>query len=234
MSLEITGGAVAQAPSGIDPLKIPAGIDPTAFRSILAAFTTAYRVLGRTPSADEVHSYWPKVSAPGIAEILLAPEFRDALAKRGIELGDTPGLTHVQHLALMAVSDPYDKRSLKQKLEAAGVTTQQYANWQRQPLFVAARRAMASKMWDDGLDDVKTRMFQQAEAGSFQHQEFILETLGEGPKAREAVNAQAIVQGFVSAISRATVGHPEIREAILSEMRSEMAMIQMAQVAAAR
>lgn len=234
MSLEITGGSVAQAPKGIDPIKIPVGMNATAFRSVLAAFTTAYRVLGRLPTAKETWNYWPSITESAVGEILVTPEFREAAEKRGIALGDTPGLTHVQHLALMAVSDPYDKRSLKQKLEAVGATTQQYANWQRKPLWQAARRALASKLWDDGLDDVKARMFQQAEAGSFQHQSFILETLGEGPKARESVNAQAIVQGFVSAISRATIGHPEIRAAILDEMRSEMAMIQMAQVAAAQ
>lgn len=228
MSLEVTAGSVAQEPDGIQPLQIPADVNPVAFRSVLAAYTTAYRAQGRHPSTNEVWAYWPKITEKAVGEILVAPEFRDALAARGIVLGDTPGLSHLQHLVLMAVSDPYDKRSLKQKLDACGATTQQYANWQRQPTFQAARKAMAARLWEDGLDDVRTRMFQQAEAGSFQHQSFIMETLGEGPKGKESADAAAIVQHFVSAISRATMGYPEIRAAIMEEMRLEMTMVQAA------
>lgn len=231
MSLEVTAGSVAQAPAGIEPMKIPAGVDPVAFRSVLAAYSTAYRSFGRHPSASEVHQHWPRITLAAISEMLLYPEFRDALASRGIVLGDTPGLTHVQHLALMALSDPYDKRSLKSKLEACGATTQQYSNWQRQPLWQAARRATAARLFEDSLDDIKTTMVQQAVAGGFQQQQFVMETLGEGPKGRESMNAMEVVQRFVSAISRGTIGHPEIREAILGELRAEMTMLQVAQAA---
>jgi hypothetical protein len=129
----------------------------------------------------------------------------------------------------MALSDPYDKRNLKQKLETVGVTTQQYANWQRNGVFQAARRALVGRVFEDSIEDIKTTMVQQAIGGSFQQQQFVMETLGEGPKAREQASAQQIVQHFLSAIARATNGHPEIRQAIMDEMKVEMTMVQMTQ-----
>lgn len=234
MSLEVRSDGVAQAPRDIEVIKIPEGVNPTAFRSVLAAYTTAYRTLGVAPSVEQVWAYWTKIPTKSVGEIMVTPEFRQALAARGIVLGDTPGLTHVQHLALMMLSDPNDRRTPKQKLEAVGATTQQYASWQRQPTFQAARRAMASRVWEDGVDDLKVGMMQQAAGGSFQHQQFIMETLGEGPKAREQANAQQLVMSMVGAVQKATVGHPEIRAAIMAELQHDLAALRLAQIEAAR
>lgn len=224
MTLEPSTTGVAEAPKAINPLEIPDGVNPMVFRAVLAAFTTGWRVLGRTPTLDETHAYWPKITKVDLGRILVTPEFREACAKRGITLSDTPGLTHTQHLVLMALSDRRDKRSEKAKIEACGATTQQVANWERQPVYQAARRALAARIWEDGLPTLQSVMLDQAAAGSFQQQQYIMDTLGEGPKAREQQSARETVQRLVAAVQRATVGHPDIRRAIMEEMQSEMQM----------
>jgi hypothetical protein len=208
-----------EQPKGITPIAIPDGVDPTVFRSVVAAYTTGWRTKGARPTIPEVRALWPRLSETHLGEIMVTPEFRAAMESRGIDIGDTPGLTHQQHLFLMAYSDPHDRRSQSAKLKAVGANTQQLGNWNRNPVFMRARQALGHRIFEDAVPDIQITMTQQALAGSFNHQNFIMETLGEGPKAREQQSAKEAIQEIVYAIQRATQGNPEMREKIMQEIR---------------
>jgi hypothetical protein len=211
-------------PKGITPIAIPKDVDSTVFRSVVAAYTTAWRTKGARPTTAEVHAAVAEAQSEAyIGEILVTPEFRDAMAGRGIEIGDTPGLTHQQHLYLMAdVGSATTAAARPQKLEAVGASTQQLDE-----LDAAADLRSARKQTIDGTafsrtrsTMIKTVMVQQALGGSFTHQNFIMETMGEGPEgARAAERAGGHPGASSHAIQRAT-GRPARRSARPSCRRS--------------
>src|SRR5690349_16189481 len=112
---------------------IPKGVGPKAFRFVVGAAYTAYIAVKGIPSVDQIYQYSDKtVSKAKISQICLTEEFQDAMRQRGVSwrADDYTGLDPVQQYAVMILTNPvHERKSLKAKLNLAGVSYTQYRAW---------------------------------------------------------------------------------------------------------
>jgi len=216
---QFDGGVAVYLPNG-DTINIatPEGHTDTAFRGTLAAFDTAYRRNGMTPSVDDIHALWPKLPKKTISSIMGTLEFRKALAHRGIQWDPKDGLTMEQHTTLLKLSDPFDRRGLASKLKDLGVPMPRFQAWLKQPLFFSMYNESTKANYEEALPSIRQRLIGNAEAGDQRAIELIYAMTGEwNPQQQHLDDAKTIVLKIVEAIIT-HVKDAKIREAILSDV----------------
>lgn len=196
-------GVLVKDPEGdFQPILAPAGYNPIAFRNTLAAFNTAYRQLGRIPSLDEVHALWPRIHKDTVGELMQTPEFRQALIVRGIEPGEHMGLSALQHAFLLKLGDPFDKRSMAQKLKEFGISSAVYSNWRKYRPFAKALEEQSKALYDEAMPAIRARLVGKAESGDMKAIEMVFDKTGESPKAQELQDVKQVVLTLVQAIQK--------------------------------
>lgn len=213
---------VVQQDGRVRPSPVPSGFDPYVFRDILAAISVYYSRHGVVPTVDEVYKSWSAIPKKTYAKAYGAPELKEALAIRGIDLEPTNGISPEQAAAIQLLSDPTDRRALSTKLRQLGISMAKYQNWMRQPLFseLLAKRAEHNLM--DAIPVALNRLVGNADAGDQRAIEKVLEISGRwNPQQQEINNARQVVLVLVEAVLK-HVSSKEEKNAILAELEGTM------------
>lgn len=199
------------------PLSLPEGANRETFHRVLTAYGTAYRALGKTPTASQVRKVWPQLPTATIAAILRTAEFQDALKLLGTDAGK--GLSHEQQIVVAKMADPFDKRSTKFKLDQLGVPMQRYLAWKKNPTFLAALNQATSSGYTEALPELRNRLLSMAEGGDLKAIELIFKKTGEyDPDAQAVEDARTLVLKVMESVMRNVRSVAE-REAILADVR---------------
>ena len=225
--LEIESGnlTVKDKDGGIHPVPTPKGVSDLAFRNAVAVVVTFYLNNGTLPTVPQMHESWQKIPEATYAKIVVEPEFAEALSYRGIEWHGSSGLTLEQRNVLIALSDPTDRASLGTKLRRLKVPYSVYQAWMRQPHFAEARRQQAEHNMGDAVPMLLDGVVSKAETGDLNAIKLRLEISGRyNPQQQQVQDAKAIVQALAESVVR-HVKDPEVRSAILSDMREQADML---------
>lgn len=150
--------------------------------------------------------------------------FREALLKRGVNLKAFEEGSNVLTFEQLNVANMYfnlhDKRSIREKLEELGVTSQQFHAWMRDPKFSSYLTKRAEKMFA-GADAAAYRSIISAvENGDMNATKLMLEIKGiYSPKLDVNVNLDMIVVRFVEIVQK-HVKDPATLAAIASDIEA--------------
>ena len=213
------GGIEVADPTGkFKQVATPAGFTDVAFRNVVMAFDTAYRVNGVTPTVDGVALLWPSIPKQTISKLMLTQEFKDALAYRGVDWDPENGLTMEQQTTLLKLSDPFDKRALSTKLKELGVPMPRYQAWLKQPLFFEIYNKYSQNSYREALPALRNRLVSNAEAGDHKAIELVFAITNEWNPAQQSLeDARVIIMKIVEAITT-HVKDPDVRKAILTDI----------------
>jgi hypothetical protein len=220
---QVEGGIQVLEPDGrYRPVSTPLGFTDFAFRNAVAAFDTAYRMLGRTPTVKEVQKFWPRIPTATYSAHYLTPEFKQALEYRGIEWEPESGLSLEQSMALLKLTDPTDRRTTNVKLKELGIPMARFQAWMKQKLFAESYRARSEDNLKDAIPMALNRLIGNAEAGDQKALEKILEMTGRwNPNERQVEDARTVVLKVIESVIK-RVTDPEVRRAILGDVQAEV------------
>lgn len=202
---------------------VPDDFSPTAFRHVVAAVDMLYRRNGRLPTIDEVTKEWEGFTRKTVQKAFAAPELREALSIRGIEMSFKAGLTPEQLYAITILQDFTDRRSTKTKLEEVGIPIAKYRAWMRNPAFAGAMTAQAEDNLGDSVQMALNRLIANAESGDMRAIEKLLEMTGRwNPQQQEVQNAKTIVLTFMEILQEELAGDvPRLRR-IMDRVQAKM------------
>lgn len=204
-------------------LRIPKGHSERVFRNVISAAYTAWvGNRGSLPSVDDVHRYYPEVAKRKISAILATDEFAEAIRNRGIPWNNgnyRAGLTATQQFAISIITNPTDKRSLKNKLASAGVTYPQYRAWLKDPLFSRYLNSLTEGMLVDHVGDLHTALMNRALNGDLAAIKYVYELNGRfDPASRQMADVSVLVEKIIEIVMR-NVSDPVVLSKIAGEMR---------------
>lgn len=212
------GISLANAEGKFRQVQTPDGFTDLAFRNVVMAFDTAYRVNGKVPSVDEIHMLWPRIPKATISGILLTDEFKKALEHRGVVWDPENGLTMEQQTTLLKLSNPFDKRSLAVKLKELGVAMPKFQGWLKQPLFFEIYNKYSQNAYKEALPALRNRLISNAEGGDHKAIELVFAITNEWNPAQQSLeDARVVIMKIVEAITT-HVKDPETRKAILTDI----------------
>lgn len=154
-------------------------------------------------------------------------DFRAALNARGVtfanEADSGKALTYAQLQVANMLMNIMDKRSLREKLQAAqlpGVTPAQVGAWMRQPAFQEHLRRRAQVLYDDADVSANMALVKAIDAGDLKAVQLFLEMTGRyTPRSTVDVNIHAVLARVVEIVS-IHVRDPAILEAIAHDMEN--------------
>jgi hypothetical protein len=188
---------------------------------MLTVWTMFWSSEGRVATPLEAHERWPRIPLVTYQKATLELEFQRALELRGIELDPTATLSEIQHLALMKLTDPADRRTERAKLRELGVSWPRYQGWLMNTVFVSEKRKMTERVFGDVQDVALIKLRGNVEAGDQRAIEFALEVTGRYNKNTLAIaDARTVVQLVADAVIKNTSGDAATREAILNDIRA--------------
>lgn len=220
---QVEGGIRVKEKDGrFQRVQTPQGFTDHAFRNAVAAFDTAYRTLGKLPSITEVHRFWPNIPVKTYSALFLTNEFKEALAYRGVSWSDDTGLSMEQSMALLALTDPTDRRTTAVKMRDLGIPMARYQAWLGHPLFMESYRARQEANLKQAIPMVLGKLVGNAEAGDMRAIEKVLEITGRWNPAQQQLED---AKGVIAAVMELVVMHvkdPEERRAILSGVEAQV------------
>jgi hypothetical protein len=111
-----------------------------------------------------------------------------------------------------------DRRSDREKLEAAGVTPQQYAMWRRDNNFLAYLHKRAEQQFGDASDEASQGLLKNVKAGDLSAIKFYYEVTGRyNPRLQVDVNVDSVMNRVVEIIQK-HVRDPQVLMAIADDL----------------
>lgn len=149
------------------------------------------------------------------------PEFRQALVARGVDLTPEASkglLTPTQAILANLLFNIGDKRSVREKCEAVGVSTQQYTAWLRQPGFADYLRKRAESTFASTDFQAYQSLSQLVAEKDIQGIKLFFEMRGiYNPKLQVEINVEQVVVKVVEIITK-HVSDPDTLMAIAGEI----------------
>jgi len=148
-------------------------------------------------------------------------DFRQALLARGVDL--TPDsskglLTPTQAILANLLFNVGDKRSVREKCEAVGISSQQYTAWLRQPAFSDYLRKRAESVFASTDYQAYQSLSQLVAEKDIQGIKLFFEMRGiYNPKLQVEVNVEQVVVKVVEIVTR-HIDDPNVLMAIASEI----------------
>lgn len=208
---------------------VPDDFAPSMFRHIVAAADLLYRKTGRVPDQNEIMSSWEEFDKKTLGKAMASPEFKAALKIRGIEFDEKQGLTAEQLYAIQILQDPSDRRTIKARLEAVGISIGKYRAWMRNPLFASAMNSQAEQNLGDSVNVSINRLIAAADAGEPWAINKVLEMTGRwNPQQQEVQNARTVVLMMMEVI-QSKIQDKVLLESILTEVRGKMTSLTIVQ-----
>lgn len=212
---------VVRAANGdVQPIVVPANFSEITWRRALTVYHQFFDQNGRVPAPREAYALWPSIPEKTYAACAAEDEFIRALELRGISADPTEALTDLQHLTIMKLTDPSDRRTERAKLSQLGVSWPRYQGWLKNPAFVKAKNQKVEEMFADVADVALMRLRGNVEAGEQRAVEFALAASGRYNPANLAIeDARQVILLIVEAVMR-RVDDPAVRQGILDEVRA--------------
>ena len=156
---------------------LPQGYTERQFLDIVNAATAAVNSLGRIPKVEEIGRY-SSVTNKVIAKCIQTKEFKDLMRKRGYDFSDRAHLTSEQVWCVSIITDPTNRKPLREKLAQAGIEYRTYRAWLNQPLFARYIKEIGEKLLVDHIQDVHTRVVERASNGDIQAMRLYYDLIG--------------------------------------------------------
>ena len=113
-----------------------------------------------------------------------------------------------------------DRRSLREKLEESGITSQKYQAWRRDPVFQRYMQKRAESMFSSGSDAAYVNLMKNVEGGSLDAAKLFFEMTGiYNPKISVELNVDTVMAGVIEIIQR-RVKDPATMEAIALDIEA--------------
>lgn len=137
--------------------------------------------------------------------------FNHVLQYKGIALPNTHGALSAPQLMIISMMlNIKDKRSLRQKCEACGITLQKLAAWRKDPHFNAYLQRRAEALYKDGEAEAFVALMRSIDAGDFQATKFYFEMTGRyNPRSTDNVNLEGFLSSVIEII-QARVQDPQV------------------------
>lgn len=176
---------------------------------------------GSCPTQEKLAEF-TAVSVNKVKSYFQTPEFRQALVIRGIDLTPSESkhlLSTKQLLVANMLLNSYDRRSEREKLLEAGVSSQQLNIWKRDPTFQAYLSRRAEQMFQAADADAFKALVETVKGGDTQAIKLFMEMRGKyNPRLQVDVNVEQILVMVVEVISR-HVKNPETLQLIAEDLQ---------------
>lgn len=175
---------------------------------------------GRVATAQQAHESWPRIPLKTYQAAIVEPEFLRALELRGLVVDAGDSLSDLQHMAIMKLTDPGDRRTDRAKLRDLGISWPRFQGWMQSPVFAAERRRKTEATFASVADTALIKLQGNVDSGDQRAVEFALEVSGRYNRQTAALaDARLIAQIVADAVIK-HVPDREQREAILAEIRA--------------
>lgn len=180
-------------------------------------------LLTRTIPSQEVCFENYRIPRADYTRALKKPEFREALAERGVEIKEavpvgTPGLTPKQLAVINVMLDTLDNRSEKKKLADFKVSTQQWQAWLRDPAVQHYLRERTEGALDDNQFNAHLALIDRVREGDLGSIKYFNELTGRYISGGDkAIDAQFIVTRVLEIVIK-YVDDPVKLEAMSEEL----------------
>lgn len=177
--------------------------------------------MGRIPT-DEKISEVVKINIQTVRKYWKDERFRKALQTRGVTLqleeDDLPILSMQQMNVVAILLNTFDRRSMREKLEAVQVTPQQLAAWMRDSRFASHYRKRAEKQFAEADATAYMSVIKGMEDGDLKATQLFLEMRGlYSPKVQMDVNVDNVLVRVIEAVTK-HVKDPAILALIADEL----------------
>ena len=200
----------------------PNGISYADYQDVLNTVYHLYTKNRALPDLQSI-SLHSMVGAATVKKAVETKEFVQAITARGVPWLDSKGLTSQQMLAIQVLTNPTDKRALKDKLRAVGVTYPVYRGWMNQPAFSQYMFKITEGMLTDHLPDFNTALTNKGLAGDLNAIRYINELSGRhDPNRQQVLDLVAIVEKLLDIIQR-NVTDPVVFQKIAAEFQMTVA-----------
>lgn len=191
-----------------------------------------YLLHGNVPTWEQAKIDLPFINRPeGITEDwfynqIKREDFQSALKRRGMEhlpelspkARGNGVLTPEQLACVNLVLDVTDTRQLKRRLDAAGISTQKYQNWLRDPVFQAYLRQRSENLLPDSTHEVHAALVSQAASGDSSAMKLYYEMTGRwSSKTVGELNVEFLLMKIIEAVQK-HVADAEIVAKIAEEL----------------
>lgn len=174
---------------------------------------TAKVIYDLWPTTGDLERYaGPRPSITAIQQYQMKPEFREAMAERGIEVDSSVGeLTEEQLTCIALLTNIQDRRSPKGKLAALRIPYAKYSGWLKQRPFNDAMRRIAAKGLEEAIPLAEIALARGASEGDLPSTKFLFEVTGRyNPMQQQAIDSQALIAVMIDA-AQEVLGHdPEL------------------------
>jgi hypothetical protein len=187
---------------------------------VICAFEQTYWQTGKLPTNEKV-SELTGVAVKTIEGYFKLDHFRNALLTRGIDLNPSRSealLTLPQLELANRLLNVHDTRSVREKLQEAGVTSQQYHSWMRKPAFSAYLAQRAKDMFEASDHEAYNALVGAVRSGDMRAITLFFEMRNiYNPKMQIEVNIDVVLVRVVEIIAR-HVRDPQTLQAIADEL----------------
>src|SRR4030095_3642310 len=214
--------------------KPPSGVSNSDFEKLQTAAIVALQSHNRMPTVQEIAEHIPWTNKR-IASLISTPEFKAAMRERGYNFTDKHYLTAEQVWTVSIITDPTNRKSLKDKLAQAGIQYWTYKAWLSEPVFSRYVKEIGEKLLVDHVHDVHTRVVERATNGDIQAMRLYYDLIGrtDSNTNRAVADLNATVRLLLEVLMRnitdtATLNRitKEIEQVTSGEGRSTIAQFQ--------
>lgn len=185
-------------------IKPRAAYNEQEFREVCAAARTAYirNRERRVPTIEEVEAVC-SLPRKKMLRVMADEQFVNAMESTGINWRKNKGLTSDQHLALLVLTDPNDRRPYHRKLDDIGCTPAKYRSWMRNPLFSNLINEFVSDALDDHKVVADTALMQKVATGDVPALNLYYAMTGiYDPREKQERDVQAVIHQLTDIITR--------------------------------
>ncbi len=136
------------------------------------------------------------------------PVFIKAMQSRGItipsDMGAPVDLSKEQLAAILAMTDPLDRRLASSKLKLLGITTQQWNAWMKSEVFKSYVHELSAKNFVDGIHMAQVGLAKKLEDGDVNAIKYYYEVTGrfQGGDSSNVQNLRLIIAKLVEVLQR--------------------------------
>jgi hypothetical protein len=149
------------------------------------------------------------------------PVFRGVLEHKGVPLdeGRSKDILSIKQLEVAnRLLNIHDARSVREKLQEVGVSSQQYHAWLRQPAFREYLQKRGEELFKSGDHEAYTALMQVVRGGDVSGLKLFFEMRGiYNPKLQLDVNIEAVLVKVVEVVAR-HVRDPQVLQAIAQDL----------------
>lgn len=156
---------------------------------------------GSIPTAGKVSEVFGITEATA-KKWLSSEEFNIVLRGKGVIQDNTTGVLSAPQLQIInMLLNLTDRRSEREKCEAAGITPATLAAWRRDPGFIGYMQKRAEKMFKDSDDIAYLNVMKNMQSGDLQAAKFYFEMTGKyTPSVRLDVNVDSILAQVIEVL----------------------------------